>query len=111
MLERGLAVLIREVVARPARPRRWTFPITALRVTSPSFEAIWLALKPSAQCFFKSSTRSSVQLIVSSSYSSADEPRIRDGAAGRMTSGATGANAKQGNTGAIECPKQRAVAG
>jgi hypothetical protein len=30
----------RDGVARPERPRRWTFPITALRVTPPSCFAI-----------------------------------------------------------------------
>ena len=54
---------MREVVARPERPSLWTLPITALRVTLPSRPAIWLALKPSAQSFFNSSTRSSVQAI------------------------------------------------
>src|SRR3954449_1364234 len=50
------------LLARPERPRRWTFPITALRVTLPISAAIWLALKPSAQSFLRSSTRSSVQV-------------------------------------------------
>ena len=36
---------MRDVVARPERPSRWTLPITALRVTPPSRPAIWLALK------------------------------------------------------------------
>src|ERR1700687_736636 len=49
--------------ARPERPRRCTFPITALRVTPPSWPAIWLAESPSAHSFLRSSTRSSVQLI------------------------------------------------
>src|ERR1700674_5424285 len=49
--------------ARPERPRRCTLPITALRVTPPSWPAIWLAESPSAHSFFRSSTRSSVQLI------------------------------------------------
>ena len=52
---------MREVVARPASPRRCTLPITALRVTPPSRPAIWLALSPSAHSFFKASTRSSFQ--------------------------------------------------
>ena len=48
--------------ARPERLRRCTLPITALRVTpDPSRPAIWLALSPSVQSFFRSSTRSSVQ--------------------------------------------------
>ena len=51
-------------LARPESFRRWTLPITALRVTpSPRMPAIWLALSPSIQSFFKSSTRSSVQPI------------------------------------------------
>jgi hypothetical protein len=37
--------------------------MTALRVTPPSWLAIWLALSPSAQSFFNNSTRSSVQDI------------------------------------------------
>src|SRR5690349_5231800 len=48
-------------LARPDRPRRWTLPITAFRVMPPSSPAIWLAESPSAQSFFSSSTRSSVQ--------------------------------------------------
>ena len=42
----------RDGVARPANPNLCTLPITAFRVTSPSFFAIWLALRPSAQSFF-----------------------------------------------------------
>src|SRR5262249_26632719 len=57
---------IREVVARPDRPRRCTLPITALRVTPPSRPAIWLALNPSDHNFFNNSTRSSFQAIPSS---------------------------------------------
>src|SRR5580704_5608795 len=49
--------------ARPARPKRWTLPITALRVTPPSTRAIWLAERPSAHSDFSCSTRSSVQPI------------------------------------------------
>ncbi len=37
--------------------------MTALRVTSPSRLAIWLALRPSDQSFFSASTLSSVQVI------------------------------------------------
>ena len=51
------------VLARPDRPSRCTLPITALRVMPPSSAAIWLADRPSAQSFFSSSTRSSVQVI------------------------------------------------
>ena len=58
----GRALGARLVVARPDRPRRWIFPITALRVTPPSCLATWLALRPSAQSFFRSSTRSSVHM-------------------------------------------------
>src|SRR5262245_25747838 len=54
---------MREVVARPERPRRCTLPITALRVTPPRRPAIWLALKPSAHSFFRRSTLSSFQAI------------------------------------------------
>src|SRR3989338_1995725 len=43
------------------RPRRWTLPITALRVTPPNSLAIWLADWPSAHIFLSVSTRSSVQ--------------------------------------------------
>ncbi len=51
-------------LARALSLSRCTLPITALRVTPwPSSPAIWLALNPSIQSFFKSSTRSSVQLI------------------------------------------------
>src|SRR5690606_41226579 len=49
-------------LARAGSLRRCTLPITALRVTpSPSWPAIWLALNPSIQGFFKVATRSSVQ--------------------------------------------------
>src|SRR4029079_14479412 len=51
------------LLARPERPRRWTLPMTALRVMPPSSAAIWLADRPSAHNFLRSSTRSSVQLI------------------------------------------------
>src|SRR3954447_11421060 len=51
-------------LARPDRPKRWTLPITALRVMPPSSAAIWLADRPSAHSFFRSSTRSSVQFII-----------------------------------------------
>ena len=47
--------------ARPARPRRWTLPITAFRVTPPSCAAILLALCPSSHSRRRSATRSSVQ--------------------------------------------------
>src|SRR5262245_46430117 len=60
---RGRCDFMREVVARPDRPRRCTLPITALRVTPPRRPAIWLALRPSAHSFFKSSTRSSFQAM------------------------------------------------
>ena len=46
------------------RLRRWTLPMTALRLTPPSCAAIWLALKPSAQSLVSLSTRSSVQFMV-----------------------------------------------
>ena len=54
--------------AAEARPRpdsfsRCTLPITALRLTPPSWVAIWLALNPSAHSFLSSSTRSSVQFM------------------------------------------------
>ena len=48
---------------RLERPRRWTLPITALRVTPPSSLAIWLALLPSDHMDLRVSTRSSVQDI------------------------------------------------
>jgi len=48
---------------RLARPRRWTLPITAFRVTPPRTFAIWLALWPSPQRVLSVSTRSSVQDI------------------------------------------------
>src|SRR5262245_37643490 len=60
---RGRCDFMREVVARPDRPRRCTLPITALRVTPPRRPAIWLAERPSAHSFFKSSTRSSFQAM------------------------------------------------
>src|SRR4051812_48751843 len=50
------------LLARPERPNRCTFPITALRVTFPSSAAIWLAESPPSQSFFSCSTRSSVQV-------------------------------------------------
>jgi hypothetical protein len=53
--------VLRGCVARPERLSRCTLPITALRVTpSAKRDAIWLALRPSAHSFFKSSTRYSV---------------------------------------------------
>ena len=51
----------REVVARPARPSRWTLPMTALRVASPICCAMTEALSPSFQSFLSVSTRSLVQ--------------------------------------------------
>ena len=63
-VRRGLGLDERELVARPDSPSRCTLPITALRVTPPRRPAIWLALKPSAQSFFSSSTLSSVQAMV-----------------------------------------------
>src|SRR5262245_65959170 len=60
---RGWGDFMREVVARPDRPRRCTLPTTALRVTPPSRPAIWLALSPSDHSFFNKSTRSSFQAI------------------------------------------------
>src|SRR5690606_12033802 len=56
----------RDGVARPAKPRRWTLPITALRVTPPSCFAIWLAESPSAHSLRSSATRSSDQPMCSS---------------------------------------------
>ena len=50
-------------LARPDRPRRWTLPITALRVTPPNCLAICDAERPSAQSFVNVATRSSVQAI------------------------------------------------
>ena len=64
MWERGLRARGAEDdgdLARPDSPSRCTLPITALRVMPPSSPAIWLAESPSAQSFFSSSTRSSVQ--------------------------------------------------
>jgi hypothetical protein len=52
------------LAARLLRPRRWTLPMTALRVTPPSSLAIWLADWPSPHIFFNTSTRSSVQDIL-----------------------------------------------
>src|SRR5512146_3445537 len=60
---RGRGAVDDGLLARPDRPRRWTLPITALRVIPPSSAAIWLADSPSAHNFFRSSTLSSVQLI------------------------------------------------
>jgi hypothetical protein len=50
--------------ALPDNPSRWTFPITAFLVTSPSSLAIWLADKPSAHSLLSISTRSSVHAIL-----------------------------------------------
>ena len=50
-------------VARLDRPKRCTFPMTALRVTPPNSLAIWLADCPSPHIFLSNSTRSSVQDI------------------------------------------------
>ena len=55
-------------LARPERPSRCTLPITALRVMPPSSPAIWLAERPSAHSFFRSSTRSSVQVCISGRF-------------------------------------------
>src|SRR6201996_1423515 len=60
---RGRGEALDVLLARPERPSRCTFPITALRVMPPSSAAIWLAERPSDQSFFKSSTRSSVHDI------------------------------------------------
>jgi len=57
-----------EGLARPDRPKRWTLPITALRVTPPSLVAIWLADKPSAHNFVKISTLSSVHAMPDSPF-------------------------------------------
>ena len=66
----GLAAL-----TRPDMPSRCTLPITALRVMPlASSWAIWLALNPSSQSLRKSSTRSSVQDIKSSSICLKNEP-------------------------------------
>jgi hypothetical protein len=51
-------------LALPDNPRRWTLPITAFLVTSPSSLAIWLADKPSAHSLLSISTRSSVHAIL-----------------------------------------------
>src|SRR5207253_9488333 len=70
---------LRDGLARPARPRRCTLPITALRVTPPRARAIWLAESPSVQRFLSCSTRSSVQLscvILGSPQASATRYRI-----------------------------------
>jgi hypothetical protein len=61
---RGLGLDERELVARPESPSRCTLPITALRVTPPKRLAIWLALNPSAQSLFSSSTLSSFQAML-----------------------------------------------
>src|SRR5215475_8638783 len=45
-------------------PSRWALPITALRVVSPSWAAIWLAVWPCSQSRRKVSTRSLVHSIV-----------------------------------------------
>src|SRR4029077_6540970 len=55
-------------LARPERPRRCTLPMTALRVIPPSSPAIWLAERPSAHSFLRSSTRSSVQVCNSGRF-------------------------------------------
>jgi hypothetical protein len=69
---RGLSIAVdrrdvvggRDVLGRPARPRRWTLPMTALRVTWPSSAAMVEALCPLAQRIFNCSTRSSVQVMM-----------------------------------------------
>src|SRR5262245_35256027 len=100
---RGRCDFMREVVARPDRPRRCTLPITALRVTPPSRPAIWLALNPSDHSFFNSSTRSSFQAIPSSpalataagSTKNARNPAIPAGAGQRVRSHLAPANTNQ----------------
>src|ERR1700744_919553 len=57
---RGRATVAEALLARPERPSRCTFPITALRVMPPSSPAIWLADRPSDHNLFSNSTRSSV---------------------------------------------------
>src|SRR6201996_8326964 len=77
---RGALKVVRagfEGAARPERPRRWTLPITALRVTPPSCLAIWLAERPSCQSFLRSSTRSSVQPIFASRLVVGLRPAVR----------------------------------
>src|SRR5947199_7364933 len=76
---RGRGDALELLLARPERPSRCTFPMTALRVMPPSSAAIWLAESPSAHSFFSNSTRSSVHIMVvapcSRRYrSSADTP-------------------------------------
>src|SRR5215203_5097142 len=63
---RGFGSPVGPALTRPDRPRRWTLPITALREHPPISAAIWLALRPSAHSRFRSSTRSSVQVIAAS---------------------------------------------
>ena len=70
----GAAEALEGLLARPERPRRCTLPITALRVTPPSCPATWLAESPSCQSFLRSSTRSSVQLMVSPLHRLRDKP-------------------------------------
>src|SRR5690606_35370965 len=57
---RGAAAVVRP---RPDSFSRCTLPMTALRVTEPSWAAIRLALRPSDHNFLRSSTRSSVQFM------------------------------------------------
>src|SRR6202795_2377576 len=61
---RGRGDALELLLARPESPSRCTLPITALRVMPPSSAAIWLADSPSVHSFFRSSTRSSVHIIV-----------------------------------------------
>jgi ABC-2 type transport system permease protein len=57
---------------RDCRPRRCALPITALRLTSPSASAIWLAVMPFSHIVLSVSMRSSVQLIHIPSKTSPD---------------------------------------
>ena len=50
---RGRGALEEGALVRPDRPRRWTLPITALRVMPPSSAAIWEAERPSDQSFLQ----------------------------------------------------------
>src|SRR5580704_1392690 len=62
---RGRGAVEEGLLARPDSPSRCTLPITALRVMPPSSAAIWLADSPSVHNFLRSSTRSSVHIILS----------------------------------------------
>jgi hypothetical protein len=63
-MRRGLGLDERELVARPEEPEPMHLADHRIARHSAEATAIWLALKPSAQSLFSSSTLSSFQAMV-----------------------------------------------